>query len=50
LLYLDVAPAIGKLLNLWHRSLAAEVDLTEPTKPGTKPTAKLMEVVSSTAS
>jgi len=27
LLYLDVAPAIGKLLDHWHSSLSAEVAL-----------------------
>jgi hypothetical protein len=50
LLYLDVAPAIGKLLTSWHHSLAAEVDLSDPVKAGSKPPAKLMEVVSSSAS
>lgn len=34
LLYLDVAPAIGKLLDSWHESLACEVELTALTPKG----------------
>jgi hypothetical protein len=50
LLYLDVAPAIGKLLSCWHDSLSREVDLSHHGKPDTKAASIRMDVLSSTAS
>jgi len=55
LLYLDVAPAIGKLLNAWRTPLSAEVGLTdlrmgpevEPTKAKSATQADLNNTVSS---
>jgi len=50
LLYLDVAPTIGKLLACWHASLAGEVDLNDLVRLSAKAGPMRMEILPATIS